>query len=142
MDNEKEVGTCIAVILIDVNNKILLGQRKNVRGDGLYQFPGGREKVDENFEQAARRELMEEVGALEMEIIDKEFPFAVVSESFDKQKRYTVVFIRAKYYGGKIENLEPDKNVGWNWYSWDKLPKPLFSGIRYLVDKGKNPTRH
>lgn len=141
MDNEREVGTCVAVILINVNDQILLGQRKNVRGDGLYQFPGGRQRADENFEQAAMRELREEVGGLAMKIIDKEFPFAVVSESFDKEKRYTVVFIRAEYYGGKIENLEPDKNVGWNWYSWDKLPKPLFSGIGYLVDKKKNPVR-
>lgn len=136
---EKEVGTCVAVILMNADNQVLMGQRKNVRGDGLYQFPGGRQKVDENFQQAALRELKEEVGELEVGVVDNDFPFAVVSESFDNKRRYSVVFIRVEYYDGEIKNLEPDKNNGWNWYSWDKLPQPLFSGIQYLVNKEKRP---
>lgn len=136
---EREVGTCVAVILINSEGKVLVGQRKNVRGDGLYQLPGGRQRVNENFTDALRRELKEEAGNLEIKVVDENFPFATVSESFDGKSRYTVVFMRAKYLSGNIENVEDTKNVSWGWYDWNKLPQPLFSGIQYLVDKGRNP---
>jgi 8-oxo-dGTP diphosphatase len=125
---------CVAVILINSNNQVLLGQRKNIRGDGLYQFPGGHLEFCEDFPDTALRELREEAGNLEIELIDAKFPFASVSEHFDGKKHYVVNFIRARYLGGQIINKQPDKNSGWDWYPWDALPQPLFSGIQYLID--------
>ena len=47
------------VILINKNNEILLEERLD---DGYFDFPGGGVEDDEGFENAARRELLEETG--------------------------------------------------------------------------------
>ena len=138
MEQKEKPGAGVAVILINSENKVLLGQRKNIRGDGLYQFPGGHLEFCEDFPQAVSRELREEVGDLEVEIIDRDFPFATVSEHYDEKKHYVVSFVRVRYISGKIQNKEPDKNNGWQWHPWTSLPQPLFSGIQYLVNKGRD----
>ena len=47
------------VILFNENNEILLEERLD---DGYFDFPGGGVDDDEGFENAARRELLEETG--------------------------------------------------------------------------------
>lgn len=44
------------------DGKVLLVKRGRSPGRGLYAFPGGRVEAEESFEEAARRELLEETG--------------------------------------------------------------------------------
>jgi len=40
------------------------------------------------------------------------------------------VFVDAKYESGDVENKEPDKCEGWDWYDINDLPEPLFESTR------------
>lgn len=137
MKREPRVG--VAVIVMN-GDKILMSQRRNIRGDGFWQFPGGHLEFMEEFDDAARREVREETG-LGVRIIDKDFPFASVNEMFDRKKHYVIQFIRAKYISGTPENKEPHKSSDWSWHSWYDMSKPLFAGIKYLVKHGRDPIK-
>lgn len=52
-----------AVALIDESGQVLMQRRPlNRQHGGLWEFPGGKIEPGENAEQAARRELREELG--------------------------------------------------------------------------------
>lgn len=55
----------VAIAIVTEGNKILVAKRdaKQHQG-GLWEFPGGKVELDETFEQAALRELAEEVGVI------------------------------------------------------------------------------
>ena len=40
----------------------------------------------------------------------------------------------AEWNSGEPKVLEPDKCEGWNWYSLDQLPKPLFKTTETYLD--------
>lgn len=48
-----------SVVLVLKDNKVLIEERSD---DGMYDFPGGGIDVDEDAEDAAKRELLEETG--------------------------------------------------------------------------------
>ena len=41
-------------IIIKKGNKVLVGRRKNIRGNGTWAFPGGHLEFGESFEETAR----------------------------------------------------------------------------------------
>lgn len=47
----------------------------------------------------------------------------------------------AEFAEGKPEIKEPDKMVEWAWFSWDKLPRPLFIPMQNLLKTGFHPFR-
>jgi len=57
----------------------------------------------------------------------------------EEGKHYITIFIIAEYDTGEIKTLEPEKCEGWQWFSWDNLPKPLFLPIQNLLKQGYNP---
>ena len=139
MEKERQPGICLAVIVIK-ENTVLIGRRKNIRGNGLYAFPGGHLKFREMYQDCAIREVKEECGDdFEVELIDKTFPFAAVPNEMIENGHYAVLFVRAKYIRGNPENMEKDKCEGWEWRPWTSLPQPIFSGIQYLIDNNRNP---
>ncbi|MCX6748351.1 MAG: NUDIX domain-containing protein [Candidatus Pacearchaeota archaeon] len=138
---EEKPGVCMAVLIVD-GKKVLIGKRKNSRGEGLYAFPGGNLEFKEDYQNCVRREIKEECGGdLEVELIDDKFPFAAVPNEMLGKGHYVVLFVRAKYIRGTPKNMEPNKNEGWEWHSWYNLPQPLFRGIQYLVDNKRDPIK-
>ncbi len=141
MPEEKKPKNCIAVIILN-GDKVLIGKRKNIRGDGLYAFPGGGLDFREKYQDCAKREVREECGNnLEVELIDDNFPFATVPNEMIENGHIVVLFVWAKYIRGKPQNMEPEKCYDWEWYSWYSLPQPLFSGIQYLVNTKRDLAR-
>ena len=54
---------CSCVILINKQNRVLISQRPHGKFmDGFWEFPGGKVKNLEKFNDAAVRELKEELG--------------------------------------------------------------------------------
>jgi 8-oxo-dGTP diphosphatase len=140
MTEEKQTKVSIAVLILDIENKrFLMGKRKNVRGDGLWAFPGGHLEFKESFEDAAKREVKEETG-LDIELIDKNHSWITSYDIFpNDNKHYIVLFMRAKYIGGEARIMETEKCEELKWVSLDSLPSPLFPPIKRLFEVGNNP---
>lgn len=130
-------GVGVGVVVIH-NNKTLLWKRKGNHWWGEWSFPGGHLEYGETWDQCVRREALEEVG-----ITLKNIRFGTVTNDVhtDSQKHYVTVVMVADYDSGEIQNLEPNKCEGWEWFSWGSLdfPSPLFLPVQNILDSGFTP---
>lgn len=110
-------------VVITKDNKVLLGKRKAPYGKGEWAFPGGHLEFGEEVIDCVKREVIEEVG-----IKIKNSKFLSFTNDTGK-KHYITLFFLAEYESGTISNCEPEKCEGWEWFSWDTLPAPLFLPI-------------
>ena len=118
-------------VIIQKGDFILLGKRKGSHGDGTWSIHGGHLEHGESFEACARREVLEETGLNLGKIsqgptINSVFPDGVHSIS---------IFMVGEYLTGTPELLEPDKCEGWEWFSWEALPQPLFLPLKNLIEQ-------
>ncbi len=135
-DQRPKVG--IGVVIFKDNN-ILLGKRKNANGDGEneYACPGGHLELMESFEDCAKRETKEEAG---IEIENIRF-LSLYNLTQYAPKHSVNIGLVADWKSGEPQNLEPHKLEGWDWYSLDNLPSPLYSAIPQYIEAlrtGKN----
>ena len=130
-----EIGVGVCIIK---DGKVLLGKRTNAHGDGSWSFPGGHLEMYETLENCAEREVLEET---DLKIKNTRFA-GVTNDIFpEEEKHYITLFIIADYDSGQLKTMEPEKCSEWNWFSWGKLPQPLFLPIRNLIKQGFNPGR-
>jgi 8-oxo-dGTP diphosphatase len=113
-------------VMIFEDGQVLMSVRKGSHGEGEYSFPGGHLEFGESFEKCARREVLEEAG---IEIDNIRFQYLANVKKYDR-KHYVHIGLLADWKNGEPQILEPDKNEKWQWYSLDKLPKPLFEMCR------------
>jgi 8-oxo-dGTP diphosphatase len=45
------------------------------------------------------------------------------------------------YHKNEVKTIEPHKFERWEWFEWDKLPKPLFVPIQNLIKENYNPLK-
>ena len=123
-------------ILIRKGNKLLFGLRKGSHGAGTWCPPGGGLHMYESLEACIRREVQEEAG-----IKIKNLRFMAISNDIFKKngKHYVTVEFTADWASGEAKVMEPDKCERWEWFAWDKLPKPMFSTTRNFIKQGYNP---
>ncbi len=117
-------------VIVVKEGKILLGQRKGSHGIGCYGPPGGHLDFKETVEACAVRELAEETGLKALSLQLGPWTQNVI----DEQKHYISLFVMITEFEGDPELLEPQKCEGWNWYSWDHLPSPLFLPLTSLIE--------
>jgi 8-oxo-dGTP diphosphatase len=123
-------------VLIFKDGKVLLGQRKNAHGEGTWCPPGGHLEFMESWEGCAQRETLEETG---IKIKNTKF-LTATNDIFEKEnKHYVTIIMLAEYDSGKVEIMEPEKCMKWNWFSWEGLPNPLFTPIINLIKSGYKP---
>ncbi len=116
-------------VIINQQEKVLLGKRMNAHGAGSWAFPGGHLEWNETIEECAKREVYEETGLR----IKNVQPVTFTNDRFiDEQKHYVTLFVTAEIFEGKLHLKEPDKAEEWAWFSWDELPQPLFLPIQNL----------
>jgi len=125
-------------VYVRKNGKVLLGKRKGAHGAGTWSAPGGHLEFGESWEDCARREVREETGML---IKNIRFMTAT-NDIFAKEgKHYITIALVADWKSGEPKNMEPEKCEGWDWYSWNKLPKPLAIYFANFKKTGYNPTK-
>jgi len=122
----------VGVIVIQ-EGKILMGKRKSAHGSGLWAFPGGHLEFGETVEACAIRELEEETGLR----AQKWMLGGWENTFFLPEKHYITLFIYVTEFAGELKLMEPEKCEGWDWFSVDALPEPLFPVIQGLVEKGE-----
>jgi len=133
MTERPKVGVGVIIIKDD---KILLGKRKNAHGEGGWCYPGGHLEYGESWEACSRRETMEETG-----IAIKNIRFGGVTNDIfeNEQKHYITICMVADFASGEVKLMESDKCEKWEWFEWDKLPRPLFLPTQNLLKQNFNP---
>jgi len=133
MKRKPKIGVGVIVIK---GNKVLMGKRKNIHGDGSWCFPGGHLEFNEGIEDCARREVMEETGIR----IRNPRLGTFTNDIFDKEgKHYVTLYVISEHHSGEPRVMEPHKCEGWKWFEWGKLPEPLFLPVRNLLKRNYNP---
>lgn len=128
-------GVGVSVVICH-EKQVLLGQRQRSHGAGSWQFPGGHIEYGEDIEACALREVREETGLVVQNL--RRGPYT--NDIFvDEGKHYVTLFLVADYIDGILEALEPDKCAGWEWFSWEDLPQPLFLPIQHLLQMEWSP---
>ena len=134
MNNEIKLPLRIGVGIILLNNKndILVGKRIDNPGN-FWQMPQGGVDKNENFLQAAKRELEEETGVKSVKIIKEldgwftyDLPGNLLGKIWkgkyrgQKQKWFVMKFIgKSNEINVKTENPE---FFDWKWIEFTKLP--------------------
>lgn len=126
-NSRPRVGVGVFVIK---DGKTLLGKRKGTHGSGYFAPAGGHLEFGETVEECAIRELEEETGLKTTSV--KLGPWT--QDLIDGSKHYITLFAIVSEFEGEPQLLEPDKCEGWEWYSWDELPSPLFPSVVTLID--------
>jgi 8-oxo-dGTP diphosphatase len=126
--NEVRVG--IAVFITNETNQVLIGKRIGKHGGGEYGCPGGHMEFGESIREAAKREVMEEIGA---EIENIEF-LRVLNLNQYPPRHYIDIGVCAKIKSGQTPKLmEPEKCEGWEWHDISNIPSPYFYGLPSLA---------
>jgi 8-oxo-dGTP diphosphatase len=125
--NRPQVGVGV---FIKKDGKFLLGKRKNSHGAGEWSLPGGHLEGGESFEACCQREVMEETGMTIKNIV----PLIFTNDLFPKEdKHYVTLFFASDYDSGNLENKEPDKCEGWQWFKINEFPQPRFGPLDQAI---------
>lgn len=134
-NNPPRVG--IGVLIQNENSEVLLGKRKGSHAEGEWCFPGGKLDFSETIFDCARREVKEETG---LDVVDCEL--ISIYDEFDYIEssgyHWVNIGVKAKYEGGEVTLIEPDKFEEWQWFSLDKLPSCLYATTIPILENYKN----
>ena len=119
----------IGVIVLR-EGKILLGERLASHGAGTWAIPGGHLEFGETFEETAKREVEEETGLTDIEIV------GLVSISNDRvyEKHFVSIGMLAHWKSGEPFAAEPEKCANWQWFAPDELPENIFIPSKRVID--------
>lgn len=124
MPSEPRLGCGVAILR---DQRLLLIRRARPPEAGCWSLPGGKIDLWERTEDAARREIAEELGislgALGLLcVVDLITP--------DEQAHWVSPVFLATEFEGQPSLLEPEKHSGLGWFALDDMPSPLASSAR------------
>lgn len=122
----------VGVIVLNKEGNVLIGKRKGSHAQ-FYSIPGGHLDEGETFEEAAIREVKEE---LDIEIKNPQV-VAVTNnlETFRQEKlHYISIILLAKEFSGTPRIMEPEKCEEIVWVNPRNLPTPHFDASRRGID--------
>ena len=126
-------------VMIFKKGKILIGKRHNnsSHGAGTWCFPGGHLEYGETLEKCVVREIKEECG-----LKVKNLHFQCVANVRRYGKHHVLIGFIADWQSSEPKNLEPHKTADWQWFSLNKLPRPLFEATCLMVLSHKTGNNH
>ncbi len=115
------------VALIKRDDKILMGLREYKKGMPLWTFPGGRCEGGETIEETLIREIKEEIGVTDFDIV------RFIGEKLGVKQDDKVYFFECKI-NQEPKLMEPEKFLKWDWFSFKNLPLNLIdqNDIKFL----------
>ncbi len=140
--NKLPLRTCVGIILLNKENKIFVGKRIDNQVGNYWQMPQGGVDVNENYFQAAKRELQEETSVKSVSLVKEldqwltyDLPENLLGKIWEgkyrgqKQKWFIMKFI------GKTEeiniNTQNPEFLDWKWVNSSDLPK---IAVNFKVD--------
>lgn len=121
--NDKIVRIGTGILIVNDQGQILMGKRHGSHGVGTWGLIGGYIEFGETFEQAARREAMEEVG---VELTDIRVIKPVSYFFDDGAKHHISIYMAARIANGTPRICEPHKMTELRFVDWNNLPQPTF----------------
>jgi len=122
----KPITLGVRAIVVDEKNEILLVKHTY---QNFWFLPGGGVDRGETFEQAIKRELIEETG-YEVDTIDL---FGVYQNTFEGKRDNIVVFVCK---GGKFIEYSPSPEIEkYGFFSADTLPENTSRGMRKRIEE-------
>ncbi len=124
----------VDVILITEaeNTEILFIQRKNNPYQDLWALPGGFLDMDEDLITAAKRELQEETGIVDVEL--NQFKTYGAPDRDPRGRTVSVVFYA--FIQTKLQAVAMDDAKDAQWFSLNELPKLAFDH-QLIIDEFK-----
>src|SRR5262245_17964427 len=126
-------------VLVIRRGRVLLGRRSGSHGAGYYAAPGGHIEFGESFEEAAKREVLEETG---LEITDLKL-LSVGNYIFARdegERHYIDIDFVCEAPEGQPKLMEPEKCEGWDWYDLENLPQPVFIVTERMIESFRSKT--
>lgn len=119
------IGVSAGTMILNEKGEVLLAKRsQNAKNErGCWENPGGKVSFGEKLEEAARREIREELG-IEVDII-KQFLAADHLIPEEKQHWVATTFIAKVREGFTPKIMEPEKCDEIGWFPIDNLPQPI-----------------
>ena len=113
--------------VLQQEGKILLCLRKNTEFyPDYWAFPVGRLESGENFVDALRRELFEEVN---IQMINGQN----LTTLYDPQQDVEHMVYLVTEWRGEVRNLEPHLCDSVKWFALDELPQPLTPATERII---------
>ena len=100
-----------------------MGERRGSHGKGTWTVPGGWQEHGESWEEAAKREVMEETG-----MVVENIRFVSATDNYfpDEDVHSTTIWLDGDWVTNDPQILEPDKFINQEWRDFQSLPAPLF----------------
>lgn len=121
-DRPKPKNHECAAALIVRDGKILMGLREYRKGSPVWTFPGGRCEPGERLEDGLRREVVEEIGITDLQIV------RLIGQKEGTYRDETGVDIIYMYECATEQSpqlCEPEKFLEWRWIDPNALPENL-----------------
>ncbi len=136
---KKKVGAGFGVMILN-NRKILLGRRNDdakkadseLRGEGTWTMPGGKLEFGEDFEDGAKREVLEETG-----MILKNAKVICVNNDKNEHAHFITIGLLSTNFEGTPKVMEPDEITEWRWFASQELPKNIFPPSKNILENFK-----
>ncbi len=119
---EKERPKVGVGVIIVRDGKILIGERVGNHGSGTFMIAGGHLEFGETFEEAAKREAIEETGLQDIEVKG----IVSISNDIAYDKHYVSITILVESKAGEPYDAEPHKSKNWKWYDPKGIPDNIF----------------
>jgi ADP-ribose pyrophosphatase YjhB (NUDIX family) len=113
------VGCGVAIVR---DGRLLLIRRVREPEAGCWGLPGGKVDPYEPVQDAARREIAEEIG---VELIGERLLCVVDLIDRARGEHWVAPVFLAQAFAGEPTILEPEKHSGLDWFALDALPSPL-----------------
>lgn len=109
-------------LLLFNSQRILLVQRKNNPGQGLWSIPGGKVNFQESLHDACQREVLEETGVQKSDYFIQKEPLTI-TEYRDDAFHYVIVQYLAKLKNSNVKLQASDDALQVGWFSVDEMAK-------------------
>ena len=122
-------------VFVFKDGKFLMGLRRNAHGDKTWSIPGGHLEYGESFAETAKREVMEETGIDNLNLVC----FLGKKERLSSEKK---VWAITSYYlfttnqiTGKQNLQEGEEDLVFEWFDIDKLPSFFWPEQKELIEE-------